>query len=363
MRTDEDSHCGVTTETTSRSHFHVRAVQQRAPVRVAVLSNSTAAAATAAMQQSSKTAAAKQQQSSSSSEAAATKQQQSSSSKAKQQQQHSSSSRKAAAAAAKQQQPGSGSVLHRNCAQRNRVLVPCTLHVNHTHTCAGFQYREHSHLLSFRIARRHIGTVELNHWHVVHPLILWTPFLLVCGDAARRHCTTTSWVEVSVHALHGLWLAVFPALPFSWVSRLAQTSIHPAPRIQGPRPPRLRSGRSALGSLGKLRDLEDMCALTSNTSKRVSSTGILFPVSLSSCLPTRLALKPSAPPCSHSPESRSSRSSLSFCPGSPSPGLSLSGHVTELSFFVSVHEGQSQENTLTTPIHCPGAIAQDAPSP
>ena len=47
MATDEDSHCGVTTETTtkSRSQVHVRAVQQRVPVRVAVLSNSTAVAA------------------------------------------------------------------------------------------------------------------------------------------------------------------------------------------------------------------------------------------------------------------------------------------------------------------------------
>ena len=47
MRTDEDSHCGVTTETTtkSRSQVHVRAVQQRVPVRAAVLSNSTAIAA------------------------------------------------------------------------------------------------------------------------------------------------------------------------------------------------------------------------------------------------------------------------------------------------------------------------------
>ena len=45
MRTNEDSHCGVTTKTTSRSQVHVRAVQQRDPVRVAVLSNSTAAAA------------------------------------------------------------------------------------------------------------------------------------------------------------------------------------------------------------------------------------------------------------------------------------------------------------------------------
>ena len=46
MRTDEDSHCGVTTETTtkSRSQVHIRAVQQRVPVRVALLSNSTAAA-------------------------------------------------------------------------------------------------------------------------------------------------------------------------------------------------------------------------------------------------------------------------------------------------------------------------------
>ena len=47
MRTDEDSHCGVTTETTtkSRSQVHVPAAQQRVPVRVAVLSNSTAVTA------------------------------------------------------------------------------------------------------------------------------------------------------------------------------------------------------------------------------------------------------------------------------------------------------------------------------
>ena len=47
MKTDEDSHYGVTTETAtkSRSQVHVRAVQQRVPVRVAVLSNSTAATA------------------------------------------------------------------------------------------------------------------------------------------------------------------------------------------------------------------------------------------------------------------------------------------------------------------------------
>ena len=49
MRTEEDSHCGVTTEKLrlrkSSSQVHVRAVQQRVPVRVAVLSNSTAATA------------------------------------------------------------------------------------------------------------------------------------------------------------------------------------------------------------------------------------------------------------------------------------------------------------------------------
>ena len=47
MRTDEDSHCGVTTESTTKStsQVHVRAVQQRVPVRVAMLSNSTAVAA------------------------------------------------------------------------------------------------------------------------------------------------------------------------------------------------------------------------------------------------------------------------------------------------------------------------------
>ena len=59
--------------------------------------------------------------------------------------------------------------------RRNHIFGACAIHVNHTRcatACACFRNRAHSHLLSFRIDCQQTGTVELNHVHLIDPLIV-----------------------------------------------------------------------------------------------------------------------------------------------------------------------------------------------